>query len=482
MYEGGINMGDQDKLYIDQSNLDAIKKYGPELYLFIDYIKNNYYEIPNKNGEIVDSYECSNEEIVNYLVNNQKLFERLNKKLHFDMLIIPGQILDNELIGTLNQINKKIVLYGIIRDNVDRPLLEGLLSKSNCYYQSNRIIDGSLLYILNKTNNFINFNDNYQLKNIYISDTKVDFEKTIIEIIEFAGKNKSDKINLLIDINNPMIIVNFMPLIEKKLSDMNIVCHIEYKLTKEAEMKMAENYSYYLNKQVSNKGISSGIESTENMHFDYIDDYIDFSRMIDVVMSRIPSGASDLDKVVYVSSFVVNYMDYVDHPEIDNIYTILKRGTGVCRDYANITSYLLNKLGVECKDVSSLNSDKVDINAIAPVEGTVGGHQFNVVSIDGIDYFLDNAWERNGASLWKSDYFLVSKELFKKSHSQYPAIDMYDCPKTYPRDKIQESLNRIMHYENNYIIKDEQLSKLLKQEKYANVEYALKGNIVNRSK
>ena len=469
-------------LAINQENINIIKKYGPVFYLLIEYVRDNdFQKIPNKSGEMVDSYECSDEEIVDYLVNNPKILERLklNKKNRCDTLIICCEYLDNELIKLLLNDNKKIILYGVLKNNVDKILLENLLSKSNCYYRSDRVIDGSLLYFFNKNNNFIRFDSTFVYR-IYVSDSMNDFDKIIEEILRFISKNNLDKIDLSIHINNPKIITDFMPSVEKKLSSMNIKCNIRYDLTKDAAVKMSENYSYYLNKQVLNDGVNSFICSEENMNFGSIDDYVDFSRMIDIIMTRIPNEASELDKVVYVSQFVINYMDCVDHIEEDDPYTILKRGTGVCRDYAQITSYLLGKLGIDCKTVSSLNTDRIDMNAPA-TEHTGGGHEFNVVSIDGINYFMDNTWEKDSLLLWKSGYFLVSKELFKESHSQYPAVDNYDCPKSYPSDKIRESLTRVLDFEKNYTISNEQLSKLLNQERYANIEYALKGNKVNRS-
>ena len=196
-------------------------------------------------------------------------------------------------------------------------------------------------------------------------------------------------------------------------------------------------------------------------------------QIIDVVFMRIPKNASDLDKVVYISRFVTNYMTYVRHDDIYSEYTILKDGVGVCGDYATITAYLLNRLGIKCEYVVAKN-----------FEEWKPGHAFNIVYLDNKPYFLDNTWEK-GNLFATSKHFLVSFEEFKKYHSiGTPDIDYEigreDCQYTYSRSDILESEDKIEEYASNYVISEEQLKLLLSQERYEKLDSALRATKFHR--
>mgnify|MGYP002624289036 CR=1 FL=1 len=467
----------EKSLVINEKNVESIKKYGIDKYLILEYMRNDDYLISNKNGEMIYSDDCTEEEIFEFLDKNIKLYERLKIKLYCDTLIIYCENLDDKLLELIiNDSSKKIIMIGVLDKDIDKSLLEKIFLNGNCYYDCNKIIDSSLLSLINKSKKIIESDD--QKAHIYFSDTMSNIDQIFMDIIAYIKDNKIKNVYFAMTIDNPKIIIDFMPHIIEKLNEMGIIYKIEYGLTKHAEDKMAENYAYYTDNQSTNGSI---ISSKENMTFGSIDYYIDFMRMVDIIMTRIPENASELDKVVYISMFVINYMSYVNHPDDYSEYEILKKGTGVCRDYAKITEYLLKKIGIKCEIVSSQNYEKNDLTKWPTDQNPwVPGHEFNIVYIDNQPYFIDNTWE-NDTSLWLSNYFLVSLEEFKKTHSEYHEIYNYDCKMTYSRKDIEQSVKRVSKYEKNYIITAEQLKLLLKQDRYEYIERATMGYKIGRN-
>ena len=128
-----------------------------------------------------------------------------------------------------------------------------------------------------------------------------------------------------------------------------------------------------------------------------------------------------------------------------NLSQFISKGKGVCFHFAGFTYRLLNSLGVDCKQLDSLGDEQ-----------TISGHSFNVVNIDGKSYFLDNTWLsyeiQNGSvfSLAESNNFLESNDKF--GHENYKdIIDEYNCDE-YDREEIFNSINKVVNWNNNYII------------------------------
>lgn len=463
-------MNDQleKKLIISIRNIDYIKKYGIDNYLIYKYV-DEHYDVEPKDNRILSDFEYPKEEIEEFLNENPKRYERIRNETYCNTIYVNCYDIDNDLLKILiKNSDKKIILCGSFNNTVNIDLLVELLSSGNCLYNCDyEINDGLMLSLFkNKPNSIIK--SNKPEMRIYFNNNNSIYD--CLECLEeYFDKNNVEKLIIEIEVDNIDIIYNSQHFLEK-LDELNINCVIEYKISKEVESILSRNYSHYYRRD-NYKGINNKIKqivsTSDNLLFDTVCDYIEFMQIIDVIFTRIPENASDLDKVVYISRFVTNYMSYVEHDDLYTNYTILRDGVGVCRDYANITAYLLNRLGVRCEYVVAKN-----------FEEWKPGHAFNIVYLDEKPYFLDNTWETGGL-FCESHHFLVSYEEFKKYHSiMAPDIDFEihreDCQSTYHRFYVNSSEYKIEKYVSNYIISEEQLKKLISQERYEKLDSALR--------
>lgn len=207
-------------------------------------------------------------------------------------------------------------------------------------------------------------------------------------------------------------------------------------------------------KWTSTAGVIAGVKKYERiceyfMHYNKIQD----------IIGNIPSEAEDIDKITYISNWIMQNFsyDYVNYErkqewlrngdtrgsEQDKyiipartILDFLEDRIGVCENIALLTEYLARKVGVECETVSS------------------NQHAFNLVYIEGVPYWLDNTWDvnlhdENGThELSDSPYFLTSSKDFAKTHSKYDAMHRFECPETIDREKIMGSLERTANWKH----------------------------------
>ena len=206
----------------------------------------------------------------------------------------------------------------------------------------------------------------------------------------------------------------------------------------------------------------------QDMEFDNINDIISFEKNVDVLKSHIPKNASKLDIITYLSIFIINYFHY-DHALNDEddklvekgLYAdhkdrtmpeFLSMGKGVCRHYADFTEYFLESFGIKCDRINVFD-DNGD-----------NGHAINIVELDGHYYFLDNTWlasniqEGHEESIEDSENFLQSNNTF--GHFKYAkALRKYRCEQ-YDRDKIADSILRVMKWNDDYHIHFEDIKDM----------------------
>ncbi len=207
-----------------------------------------------------------------------------------------------------------------------------------------------------------------------------------------------------------------------------------------------------------------------------LEEVFSLEKYLEILKSHIPSEASTLDIVTYITLFIVNYFEY-DYKKYENIKKnfnsnnwqdesiinlteFMTRRKGVCGDYAIFTQHLLRQLNIECE---VLSTDFVFFET----HPEQLGHAFNLVRIDGYEYFLDITWlaesMRSGEikSLADSPYFLSSNEDF--GHDIYKSIlDNYHC-KTMDKELIRASIRRVASWKENYVIHKEALKDLFKK-------------------
>lgn len=197
----------------------------------------------------------------------------------------------------------------------------------------------------------------------------------------------------------------------------------------------------------------------QHLEYDDINQIFELERNLELIRSHIPSRASELDIVTYLSLFIINYFKYDDdlkeriYSEMQgkdiNLLQFVSKGEGVCRHFASFTKCFLNSLGIECEKINGVN------------------HSFNVVKIDGKMYFLDNTWltcrmqNKEIKTLSESSDFLRSNISF--GHDEYSTmLQEYNCEE-YDRNKIDESVSRVMSWRKNYQIHIQALKDLLRK-------------------
>ena len=220
---------------------------------------------------------------------------------------------------------------------------------------------------------------------------------------------------------------------------------------------------------LENRKIFVGIDSTDPhlkwgmaagvKRYKRIGEYFMHYNKIQDIIGNIPSEAGDIDKITYISNWIMQNFSY-DYVSYERNQQWIKNGgklggeeernsaipsktilnflgdkIGVCEDIAKLTEYLARKVNVECEVVSS------------------NKHAFNIVYIEGVPYWLDNTWDvnlhdENGThELSDSPYFLTSSKDFVKTHSEYD-LSGYECPQTIDREIIKESLERTAQWEH----------------------------------
>lgn len=145
------------------------------------------------------------------------------------------------------------------------------------------------------------------------------------------------------------------------------------------------------------------------------------------ILSGIPEGASDYDKIKYIFDTLVNETEYVrDAEDYQNLCSTLLWHKANCKGYAKAAQYLLNQAGI----------------AATLVRGTANGenHVWNLVMADGAWYYLDPTWgdvdyqsQREGEQLDKEvmeisyDYFLITSDRLTKTHTPDKLVPLPDC-------------------------------------------------------
>lgn len=137
----------------------------------------------------------------------------------------------------------------------------------------------------------------------------------------------------------------------------------------------------------------------------------EFYDYLDEVIALMPSGLSDLEKLIFLYDYVTSAYDYDYSYEIYDAYTMIKNGKGVCQGYTNLMGAFLNRLGI---DNDFAQSDSLY-------------HIWNTVKINGKWYNFDATWD-SGDGVSSKDWFLKSDDAFNRDVD----IQLYPCTdKTY---------------------------------------------------
>ncbi len=95
------------------------------------------------------------------------------------------------------------------------------------------------------------------------------------------------------------------------------------------------------------------------------------------VLSEIPEGADDYQKVMTVYTYIIDHTDYVVSQDDQSIAGTFWKKQAVCAGYAGAVQYLLERLGVYC------------IYVEGDAKNSTQGHAWNLVRLDGEYYYVD---------------------------------------------------------------------------------------------
>lgn len=419
-------------------------------------------KLPKECKIIVHSINGATKDSIEKLKGNTIFFNNMST---FPIDIF-NSIIENGF-GISNPNHNKIIIHGVNFQNINDTIRNISKCQNESFSfpitisseESENIED--LQNILNYDSNVDNFSmllnvdaNNTDLSNLFniLRQTSKNFKK--IERLVFHASNKSIELleqfmqNMdLINSNNFPKMLFSINLDEDYIKSLNksTVEKIDTYLT---ELKNSENISFSIS-------YNPGIERAEGFYFDDINSCFQLCNKTEDIIGCIPRNSSDLDKVTYISNWIMqnfsyDYENYYKAKEWEeqnpnaiaddsnririkgrNLIQFIEDKTGVCQDVAELTEYLLKKVGVNCELITSNN------------------HAFNMVYIDNIPYWMDNTWDINkhdenkDYQLCDSKYFLTSYEDFFKTHSKYDAINHGpECPKTMDRENIRLSSER----------------------------------------
>ena len=122
-------------------------------------------------------------------------------------------------------------------------------------------------------------------------------------------------------------------------------------------------------------GLVAYIEPTYN---DYTEEDVEtlISKCQSVVNAMVSTWTTE-EKLLYLHDYVVTHCDYDLSLTKFNAYNVMVEGTAVCQGYSEAMRLLGYYAGIEIKVVTS----------------RVLGHAWNMVNVDGMDYFIDCTWD-----------------------------------------------------------------------------------------
>lgn len=353
---------------------------------------------------------------------------------------------DENTIHIINGVNENTILQLVITEDIDEKKLEQILNITHkeTYLWCNCWIKNDMLRKIT-------------------AEMKIDEDCSPVIIIDsFDEKIYEDISNwyscmknprFRIEIKDEKLLQHLYDIVPHILDD-DLVVVLDDNLFKDSNPNNARNLIF------QNQGENVLQDKKLDIQFNgikytSIEQIYELEKYLEIIKSHIPSNASELDIVTYVSMFIINYFKYdndmYEQNEIFediNLTEFISSGKGVCRHFASFTKYLLNSLGIECEKLSSLGNYHDNFE--------VEGHAFNVVKINGKMYFLDNTWLagliQTGRihSLAESSDFLTSNANF--GHQEYEdALSSYECD-DYDRQEINNSVNRVINWNKNYII------------------------------
>ncbi len=123
---------------------------------------------------------------------------------------------------------------------------------------------------------------------------------------------------------------------------------------------------------------------------------------------------SDYEKEKFVHDYIIRNCTYTydtEKPNVNSSYGALIQKEAACEGYSRAFQLILSKLDIDVRLVTG--------KAVDEIEGTVG-HMWNIVVLDGANYFVDLTWDDpvSSESIIGYSYFNVTDNMLKATHTQ----------------------------------------------------------------
>lgn len=144
------------------------------------------------------------------------------------------------------------------------------------------------------------------------------------------------------------------------------------------------------------------------------------------VVDALPDDASTYDKVRWFYEWIVNETDYVKGSENDqNIQSVFLNHESVCAGYSSAFAYLCHMVDIPCGCVSGVATNDT---------GNTESHQWNIVTIDGVNTYVDATWgdpvseDGTAGDTLRYDYLCITTEEIDRDHvAEQPASGLPLC-------------------------------------------------------
>ena len=252
----------------------------------------------------------------------------------------------------------------------------------NVLYNFKYFMDIDFLYkLIQEDKLYFNCNKEY-FPVIVISD----FNRDSIHKLEFVEKYLEKYSNVTYSLNIEINSLEALQLLGDFLKDyknikikLNLADDLffEEEINKNSAREIIRNYDDYSHLLINYILRKDIYYNYLDMNFKSLANVVAFEKMLDVLLARIPREAADLDKITFVVMFITKYFGY---DEYNNLYEVMQDKMGVCRDFSALMKTICDRLEINCRILDGGRD--------------IIGHAFNIVTIDGNDYFLDTTCDK----------------------------------------------------------------------------------------
>lgn len=160
-------------------------------------------------------------------------------------------------------------------------------------------------------------------------------------------------------------------------------------------------------------------------------------KMAEILAVTVYEGMTDWQKALSIHDYLATHIIYDETLTYREDYDAIVRGTSVCSGYALAYMYLLQRVGIDCRYVSSKEMD----------------HAWNLVLLDGNWYHADATWDDPTSDVYgrcRHHYFLLSDEaIADEDHGHYNWDITIECPDTsLDSDRFWQEIESPICYES----------------------------------